>query len=89
MTTATPRVAAWAHHPLGKIARLAIAFGGLATASLVLMTAAVVANGSWLLVLLGVGLAALTIRAATLPTTSRLVPTAAVLAVILISYQSI
>lgn len=89
MTTATHRVAAWADHPLGKMARIAIAFGGIATATLVLMTASLVANGSWFLVILGVSLAALATRAARMPTTSRLALTGAVLTAILLTYQAI
>ena len=72
MTTANPAISAWASHPLGKAARAAIAVGGLLTATLVLMTASVVASGSWALVILGVGIAALSVRAARLPSPLRL-----------------
>jgi hypothetical protein len=89
MTTASPPTVAWANHPLGKAARIAIAVGGLVTATLVLMTASLVATGSWALVTLGVGLAALAVRAARVPTTSRLAITAAALVAILLSFQAI
>jgi hypothetical protein len=72
MTTASSAINAWASHPLGKAARAAIAVGGLLTATLVLMTASMVATGSWAMILLGVGLAALSVRAARLPTPLRL-----------------
>ncbi len=35
MTTANPALSAWATHPVGKAARIAIAVGGLLTATLV------------------------------------------------------
>jgi hypothetical protein len=89
MTTANPPTVAWANHPLGKAARIAIAVGGLVTATLVLMTASLVATGSWALVTLGVGLAALAVRAARVPTTSRLAITGAALVAILLSFQAI
>jgi hypothetical protein len=88
MTTANPSVV-WADHPVGKFARIAIAVAGLVTATLVLMSASVVASGSWALVILGVGLAALAVRAARVPTTTRLVLTAAALIGILLTYQAL
>jgi len=89
MTTANPAIVAWAEHPVGRIARIAIAVGGLVTSTLVLMTASVVASGSWALVVLGVGLAALAVRAARVPTTARLLLTAAALVGILLAYQAL
>jgi len=54
--------------------------GGMILATIVLMTAAVVSTGSWALVLAGVALAACAVRAARMPTISRLVSlTAAVI----------
>jgi hypothetical protein len=89
MTTANPAIVAWAEHPVGRVARIAIAVGGLVTSTLVLMTASVVASGSWSLVVLGVGLAALAVRAARVPTTARLFLTAAALIGILLAYQAL
>ncbi|HEX6298902.1 MAG TPA: hypothetical protein VF148_00350 [Acidimicrobiia bacterium] len=89
MTTANPSIVAWAEHPAGKVARIAIASGGLITATLVLMTASVVATGSWALVFLGVSLAALAVRAARIPTMVRLFLTAAALIGILLTYQAL
>ena len=89
MTTANPAIVVWADHPIGKVARIAIAVGGLITATLVLMSASVVASGSWALVVLGVGLAAFAVRAARVPTTARLVLTAAALIGILLAYQAL
>jgi hypothetical protein len=87
MTTASPPISAWAAHPMGKAARIAIAVGGLVTATLVLMTASVVATGSWALVVLGVGLAALSVRAARVPTPTRLTLVAASLIAIPLAFQ--
>lgn len=89
MTTANPALVDWAQHPLGKVARIAIASGGLITATLVLMTASVVATGSWALVVLGVSLAALAVKAAWAPTTVRLILTGATLIGILLAYQAL
>lgn len=87
MTTSTPVLQLWATRPLGKAARIAMAAIGMLMATLVLTTAAVVDNGSWALVLLGVGLAAASVRAARLPTVSRLVALAAVAVAIPLSLQ--
>ena len=88
MTTANPAVA-WASNPVGKVARLVIAIGGLVTATFVLMTASMVAAGSWTLVVLGVALAAFAVRAARVPTTARLSLTAGALIGILLTYQAL
>jgi len=87
MTTASPPISTWAAHPMGKAARIAIAVGGLITATLVLMTASVVATGSWALVVLGVGLAALSVRAARVPSRVRLILVAAALIAIPLAFQ--
>jgi hypothetical protein len=73
---------------MGKAARIAIAIGGLLTATLVLMTASVVASGTWILVLLGVGLAALSIRAARVPNPVRLTLVALALIAIPLAFQA-
>jgi len=87
MTTASSAINAWAGHPLGKMARGAIAVGGLMTAALVLMTASVVATGSWALVVLGVGLGVLSVRAARIPTPLRLTLVAMALIAIPLAFQ--
>ena len=69
----------WAAHPIGKAARLAIAVLGLASAILVLMVATMNTHAAWLLVLLGVTLAATSIRAAQRPTLIRLTSLLAVM----------
>ncbi|HUF15016.1 MAG TPA: hypothetical protein VMQ46_03920 [Acidimicrobiia bacterium] len=79
MTTLNFALRAWATHPFGMAARVAIAVFGSVTATLVLMTAAVVSSGSWALVVLGAGLAACSVRAARVPSVSRLALLAAAL----------
>ena len=87
MTALTQTAEAWATHPAGKAARIFIACAGLVTATLVMMTASVVDSGSWALVLLGVALAASSVRAARLPTTGRLALVAAALIAIPIAIR--
>ncbi len=60
---------------------------GMLMATLVLTSAAVVDTGSWALVILGVGLAAASVRAAHVPTTPRLVTLTAVAIAIPLSLQ--
>jgi len=69
----------WAAHPFGKAARIALAVLGLASAVLVLMVATLQTQAAWLLVLLGVALAATTVRAASKPSFIRLTTLAAVM----------
>lgn len=69
----------WAEHPLGRAARVAIAALGLMSAILVLMVATMNSHAAWTLVLLGVALAAASVRAATKPTAIRLTTLAAVM----------
>ncbi len=73
MTTVNPAIRAWATRPTGKATRIAIAGLGLATATLILMTASIVSSGEWALVLLGVGIAATATRAAVAPSATRLI----------------
>lgn len=87
MTAVNPAIRAWASRPAGRAARIAIAVLGMATATLVLMTATMVSSGSWALVLLGVGLAAASVRAALVPSTARLVVASLVLLAIPITIQ--
>ena len=72
MTTASPSLETWATKPLGKVVRIAMAAMGMSLATLALMTSALVDSGSWALVLLGVALAATSVRAAWVPSVSRL-----------------
>lgn len=82
MTTTTPVLQPWATQPIGKVARAGIAAGGLVLATLVLMTAAIVAQGSWAMIGIGVVIAPSAIRAARVPSALRLtVLAAAVLAI--------
>jgi hypothetical protein len=72
MTTSNPALDEWATQPLGKAARIAIAIGGMITATLVLLMATMLSDGTWLFVLAGVALAATSVRAAKVPTLLRL-----------------
>ncbi len=72
MTTADLVLDAWALKPAGKAVRVGIAAAGLATATLVLLMATTLASGTWMVVLVGVSLAATSIRAARYPTLVRL-----------------
>jgi len=69
----------WAVHPIGKVARVAIAALGLMSAILVLLVATMNPDAAWLMVLLGVSLAAVSVRAALSPTLIRLTTLAAVM----------
>ncbi len=69
----------WAAHPLGKAARVAVAVLGLMSAVLVLLVATMNAQAAWILVLLGVGLAAASVRAALRPSLIRLTTLAAIM----------
>ena len=79
----------WATHPLGKAARIAIAVTGLATSALVLLLATLGSNAVWFMVLLGVALAATSIRAAMQPTFIRLTTLMAVMVAVPIVGQII
>jgi hypothetical protein len=87
MTAISTTFQTWATHPVGRAARIVIAVGGMATATLVLMTASLVTSGSWALVILGVGLAAFSVRAARAPTAGRLILVAAVLMAVPLTIQ--
>lgn len=78
---------AWASHPAGRAVRIFMGAAGMATATLVLMTASLVSSGSWALVVLGVGLAATSVRAAAVPSTPRLALLAATLVAIPIAIR--
>lgn len=72
MTTSDLVLDEWATKPLGKAARIAIAAGGMITATLVLLMATMLREGTWAFVLIGVALAATSVRAARFPTVARL-----------------
>ena len=69
----------WAAHPMGKAARVAIAVLGLASAILVLLVATMNEQAAWIMVLLGVGLAAVSVRAALKPDLIRLTTLVAIM----------
>lgn len=73
----------WATHPIGKAARFGVAVLGLASAVLVMMVATMISHAAWTLVLLGVALAATSVRAATRPSVLRFTTLAAVMMAIL------
>ena len=77
MATSDLVLESWATQPLGKAARIYIAVGGMVTATLVLLMATMLTQGSWVFVLVGVSLAATSIRAARYPTLVRLTAVAA------------
>ena len=81
-TSETTFLQDWAIHPLGKTVRVAIAVVGLATASVVLLLATLTSNAVWFMVLLGVALAAASIRAAFRPSVLRLAILTAVMVAI-------
>lgn len=72
MTTTNLVLDDWATKPLGKAARIAIAVGGMITATLVLLMATMLQQGTWMFTLLGVSLVATSVRAARFPTILRL-----------------
>ena len=72
MTTSELVLAHWATEPIGKAIRIWIALAGVIMAVLVLLTASMLASGSWFFVLAGVALAATSVRAARFPTALRL-----------------
>lgn len=62
----------WAVKPFGKVTRIALASLGMIFATMVLTSAALVETGSWALVLVGVAIAATSVRAARDLTMTRL-----------------
>lgn len=72
MTASTSALKTWALRPIGKVARVALASLGMVFATMVLTSAAFVESGSWALVLIGVAIAATSVRAAQDPTIGRL-----------------
>ena len=72
MTTSELVLDPWATRPIGKVARVAIGVGGMITATLVLLMATMLTQGSWMFVLTGVALVATSVRAARYPTLVRL-----------------
>jgi hypothetical protein len=72
---------------MGKVTRAAIAVTGMVFAVLVLMNAALIDSGSWALVILGVALAATSVRVAQSPFLSRIVAVGASTVAIPLSLQ--
>jgi len=62
----------WTTHPVGKVTRALIAVVGVMLATLVLLFTTLGAQSVWLLVLLGVAIAATSVRAAMEPSAIRL-----------------
>ncbi|HZD24195.1 MAG TPA: hypothetical protein VE569_12465 [Acidimicrobiia bacterium] len=87
MTASTRTVNDWALHPAGKVTRGAVAVLGTTFAVLVLMTASIVESGSWALVVLGVSMAATSVRAALRLTIPRILAFGATIVAIPIAIQ--
>lgn len=69
----------WTAHPIGKVTRALIAVVGVIVATLVMLLATLGAQNAWILILVGVALAATSIRAAMEPNAMRLTTLAVVL----------
>ncbi|HXV70986.1 MAG TPA: hypothetical protein VEB69_06235 [Acidimicrobiia bacterium] len=87
MTASTQSLQDWTTTAYGKVARGAIAVTGMTFAVLVLMNAALVDSGSWALVILGVALAATSVRTAQSPNLSRIIALGATTVAIPLSLQ--
>lgn len=87
MTASTEQLQDWPSSLVGKVARGAIAVTGMAFAVLVLMNAALVDTGSWALVVLGVALAAASVRVAQSPNLARIIALGATTVAIPLSLQ--
>lgn len=79
----------WAAHPIGKVTRALIAVVGVILATLVMLLATLGAQNVWILILIGVALAATSIRAAMEPNAIRLTTLAVVLVAVPIVSQVI
>lgn len=79
MTAITSALRSWTTLPMGRAVRIALALTGMVTSTLILMLAAVIETGSWMIVILGISLAVASVSAARVPSATRLVATAAVL----------
>ncbi|HEY6628271.1 MAG TPA: hypothetical protein VI193_04770 [Acidimicrobiia bacterium] len=77
----------WTAHPVGKVTRALIAVVGVIVATLVMLLATLGAQNAWILILVGVALAATSIRAAMEPTAIRLTTLAVTLMAIPIVSQ--
>lgn len=85
--TASGAMQTWAAKPFGKVTRVALASLGMTLATMVLTGAALLETGSWALVLVGVAIAATSVRAARELTMTRLVALAASLLAIPLTLQ--
>jgi hypothetical protein len=79
----------WTAHPIGKVTRALIAVVGVIVATLVMLLATLGVQDAWILILVGVALAATSIRAAMEPTAIRLTTLAVTLIAIPIVSQVI
>jgi hypothetical protein len=79
----------WTTHPVGKVTRALIAVVGIILATLVFLLATLGVQNVWLLVLIGVALAATSVRAAMEPTAIRLTTLAVTMLAIPIASQLI
>lgn len=79
----------WTAHPVGKVTRALIAVVGVIVATLVMLLATLGAQNAWILILVGVALAATSIRAAMEPTAIRLTTLAVILMAIPVVSQII
>lgn len=78
----SPTIHILAYHPIGRAVRAAIAIVGMIAATILLTIAPLSGNGSWALVVVGLGLTAASVRTAVHPTSQNVaVLVAAVLAV--------
>lgn len=77
MTVSEAVMEDWAAQTTGKVVRVALGVGGMITSFLVLLMAGFVPEGTWLLILAGVALAATSVRAAWIPSVTRLATVAA------------
>lgn len=65
----------WANHAAGRLLRSLIAIGGVVTATFVVLLATIGSNSVWFLLLLGLALGVVAVRAAMRPTVVRLATT--------------
>jgi hypothetical protein len=79
----------WTAHPVGKVTRALIAVVGVIVATLVMLLATLGAQNAWILILVGVALAATSIRAAMEPSAIRLTTLAVTLMAIPVLSQFI
>ena len=87
MTASISSMKTWAVKPFGRVTRVALASTGMIFATMVMTSAATVESGSWPLVLVGVTIAATSVRAARQLTSTRLVALGAAILAIPLALQ--